>query len=42
MTLSGTKVYLWIEKRHLWFIGKWQFIKANRDNYDRMRCLILI
>ena len=36
----GTKDCLWIEKRQMWHIGKWQFIKVKEKPCVRMRCLI--
>ena len=37
-----SKDCLWIERRQMWPIGKWQFIKVKGDPCVRMRCLILI
>ena len=35
-----TKDYLWIERRQIWNLRKWQFTKGKP--HVRMRCLILI
>jgi hypothetical protein len=42
LSWSETKDSLWIERRQMWTIGKWRFIKAKGKDSVRMRCLILI
>ena len=31
LSWSGTKDCLWIESRQVWHIGKWQFVKIQRE-----------
>ena len=44
LSWSGTKDCLWIERRQMWPIGKWQFIKGkeNRPPHVRTRRLVFI
>lgn len=40
---EGTKDCLWIKKKQMWPIGKWQFIKKKKGNsHVRMRFFNLI
>lgn len=39
--LEGMKDCLWIEKRQMWPIRKWEVIKVRGATLIRMRCLIL-
>jgi hypothetical protein len=36
LSQSGAKACLWIERRQMWPVGKWQFIKEKGKTMDEV------